>query len=335
MNEQERKMLEILRHNKGFEEPGQWIHYAMEHNFAPVRAEKLERCPGCGARPSGVLGQYVYYSTLVKLKSCRQCGLVYSDTRIDSQVIQQHFEQAYKDETYFIERRCRIFDQLAGVVDAVASRRAKVLDIGGAKGHLLVSVRQSRPDLDLWLNDLSVDACHYAARQYGFQVIPGGITDIKERSMRFDVVIMSDVIYYEPELKVLWDTLGEIVSEGGAVVIRVPNKHVLIRVWQFANRLMQSDAKRAMQSKIRFFNPEHLYVLSRCYLVTRLKGLGFKQVTTQPSQLLARGRKGTWRHLYYRLAVWVRFLSGGRLTITPSVLVVARSRARRPDSRHC
>lgn len=75
-----------------------------------------------------------------------------------------------------------------------------VLDIGGAKGHLLTALRVRRPDLRLVLNDLSEDACNYAAQNYGLNTVCGDVKALRMSSTRYDVIIMSDVIYYEPDI---------------------------------------------------------------------------------------------------------------------------------------
>ena len=97
MDEQKTKMLEVLRLNKGFAHPERWIEYGLLHSFRKVSAEELKECPDCNCRSFARIGQYIYYSTLVSLQACSRCGLMFSDKRIDSTVLQAHFEQAYKE----------------------------------------------------------------------------------------------------------------------------------------------------------------------------------------------------------------------------------------------
>jgi SAM-dependent methyltransferase len=325
MERQEYQMIELLKFNKGFSHPEKWIKYGIEHNFSKVRADKLEECPDCRARSLNFIGQYVYYSTLVSLQTCAQCRLVFSDTRIDPQVIQSHFERAYKDESYFKHRRRRIFEQISTLADRYAPRGGKILDIGGAKGHLLAVLKARRPDLSCVLNDLSKKACDHAASEYGFQTILGGVNELEKISSRFDLIIMSDVIYYEPELRKLWVILPRLVSENGAVIIRVPNKLALIRFWQFMGRAIARHRDQEMQDNIKFFNPEHLYIFSRRYLLMRLKKIGFSKVIATPSELLIRERGDLWHPLYYFFCKMLCILSCGRLLITPSLLIIAKN----------
>lgn len=322
MQKQEIPMIDILRLNKGFKDPAQWVEYAIKHKFKRVTAERLETCPDCGGQESALVGQYIYYSTLVELRSCANCGLLYADTRIDPAVIHSHFELAYKDENYFTHQRRRIFDQIAGMVDRAAAPGASVLDIGGAKGHLLALLKQRRPDLKLVLNDLSTAACSFAEAEYGLETVCGGVKTLEGLSRSFDVVIMSDVIYYEPEIQRFWGLLSHLVSNGGVVIIRVPNFVALIKLSGILRRLGMSREARAMQSAVPFFNPEHLYVFSRGYLSRRLQGLGFNRFKATPSALL--GNLGRTSYgLYYAFAKMIWLFSWGQMIMTPSMVVVA------------
>ena len=145
---------------------------------------------------------------------------------------------------------------------------------------------------------------------------------------------MSDVIYYEPELHKLWRILPSLVAKNGVVIIRVPNKFSLIRFWQFMIRTINSHANMEMQDHIAFFNSEHLYMFSRRYLLTRLKELGFTQVTAVPSDLLVQNRGDFWHPFYFYLCKLLSTLSCGKLNFTPSMLVIAKSDNSDDDARY-
>lgn len=326
--QQKDQMMELLQFNRGFAHPEKWIEYGINHKFRKIRADKLEECPDCSARSLKFIGQFIYYSTLVKLKECTQCGLVFTDTRIDSKVIQSHFEQTYKDEAYFSQWRRRIFEQISRIADSVAPMEGKILEVGGAKGHLLSILKRQRPDLHFVLNDISIEACHHAESTYGFQTILGGFNELNQVSSRFDVVILSDVIYYEPELRKMWGTLPRLVSENGVVIIRVPSKLTFIRLWQFISQSIYRHGDTEMQDNIKFFNPEHLYVFSKSYLLKRLKKLGFCQVVAVPSELLVDDRKELWNAFFYYLCRMLWVISFGKIIITPSLLVIAKKTSR-------
>jgi SAM-dependent methyltransferase len=325
MEEKKNDMLAILQGNKGFDRPEQWIDYGMEHNFKPIKAVKLDYCPDCGNRIFKGIGQYIYFSTLIKLMKCKKCGLILSDTLIDPQEIQFHFEYTYKDEEYFQKRRNRIFNQIARLVDKVTPPRGSVLDIGGAKGHLLSIIKKRRGDLKLVLNDLSKDACDFAANTFTLDTVCCNIEGLGRISSRFSTVLMIDVLYYMPDLNEVWKLLPHLVAKGGAVVIRVPNKFPLILFFQRIAQLFASHEKRKLWDRINFFNPEHIYVFTRDFLVSRLRSLGFSETVTLPSELLVPARRGLWHAFFYRIARALWTASHGKIIITPGFLVVASS----------
>ena len=319
------RLLEILRHNEGFAEPERWVEYARAHRFQPVRAYRLDRCPDCGTTASTPVGQYVYYSTLMTLRRCAECGLVYSDVRLDADVTARHFEQAYHDERYFMVRRRRIFAQLSALVARSVPRGGRVIDVGGAKGHLMAALRRRRPDVAITICDLSPSSCQWAQSTYGFRTVCGTVAALDGAAEPCDALVLSDVIYYEPDLPALWRVLPRIVKPGGSVFIRVPNKLWLIDAAEWVAARTRPAARRALRTSVPFFNPEHLYVMSRAYLTRRLRDAGFTEVRALPAEMLVRGgASDALPVLLYRLANAVHAATGGRVTVTPSMIVTAR-----------
>jgi SAM-dependent methyltransferase len=308
---------------QGFEEPEAWVEFARRHEFRPTGATRLSACPDCGNGATRVMAHMAYYSNALRMLECVACGLVFIDTRIDPAVIRQHFESAYKDETYFARQRKPVFDQLSRLCDELAPRGGTVLDVGGAKGHLLDAVRARRPDLRLILNDYSESACAFAREHFGFETVPGAITEIGATAPPSDVLVLSDVLYYEPDLRGAWSAIGRLCRPGGAVIVRVPNKLALIRMGQ---RLFElRGGRRTTQSTIRFFNPEHLYVLSREYLIRRLRQLGFADVRARPATLLATSsRHRAAGRAITALARGVQLASLGQLLPSPAIVIVGR-----------
>ena len=95
------------------------------------------------------------------------------------------------------------------------------------------------------------------------------VTVVVELKARFDVVVMSDVIYYEQDLAGIWRMLPEIVVAGGCVIIRSPNTLTLITLAHYVSRLFGSRKSSKMSDRISFFTPDHFFVFSRRFLTTR------------------------------------------------------------------
>jgi 2-polyprenyl-3-methyl-5-hydroxy-6-metoxy-1,4-benzoquinol methylase len=316
------KLRAILR-AQGFHDPEPWLESAERWQLREVPAEKLSGCPDCRSLPFRALGQYVYYSHLVVLRECLGCGLVYADTRLPREVLTSHFEHAYKEDAYFEEERRDIFRQLVDLVARNAPPAGRVLDIGGATGLLMAQVKKRRPDLAITITDLSEQACGIAAARYGFATLCGGVEALADLDAPFDVVVLSDVIYYEPDIRQLWAALPALTSPGGTVLIRVPNKLRLIRTWQVLMRSFPHGWPEE-RTRIRFFNPEHLFIFSRSFLLGRLRRLGFTHVRAVPSRVLRKhGLAGLAGRLWNGLSRAAFALTAGRLIISPAMLVIA------------
>lgn len=108
----QQEMLLLLKDNKGFDQPEKWIRYGIDHNFQSIKAVTPDYCPDCGSQQFRTIRQYIYYSTLLKLRECCECGLVYSNTLIDPQVIHSHFEHAYKDEDYLHGKSIKFLNRM-------------------------------------------------------------------------------------------------------------------------------------------------------------------------------------------------------------------------------
>jgi len=325
MSKSGEEVLEILRQNVGFEDPEPWVDYALRHSFKRSHATPIPICPDCGHPPVGHLGQYIYYSTLIRLLTCGSCHLIWADVHLDPSTVRTHFETAYKDRDYFRQRRSSIFRQLIRELDRLAPHGGSVLDIGGAQGDVMQLLKIERPDLTTVVHDLSESAVQFAREQFGLPTILGDISVLQNHDTRYDAVVLSDVLYYEPRIADVWRVLSRVVAPGGAVLVRVPNKLAAIRAHQVLYRLMRSIRRRNLQDSIKYFNPEHIYILSRQYLTARLLRTGFRDVRVLPSPPLA--PQASVAHqaitaILARASDTISVLSRGTLVLSPSMLVI-------------
>lgn len=327
MHRDDEYYLNILLDNGGFHDAQKWIKYAKEHNFRRVKSHKLHSCPSCENRVQTTFAQYIYYSNLVHIKYCANCGLYYSDTLLDPEIISQHFENTYNDENYFNILRDDIYQYLVKLADKCTPLNGKVLDIGGGKGHLLNMFAKKRTDAIVKLNDLSKQSCTFGSEEFGIDSICCGITDLSKTDEKFDTILIIDMIYYEPDLNGMFDTIDNLIrSNQGTLIIRIPNKLNYIRIFQLKLKYFSSPNKRFFQDTVMFFNPEHIYIFSKYYLSKKLKELGFNNISFRPSPWLRDSQKneGVVMHILFMISKLLNKLSFGRLILTPAVIVIAR-----------
>ncbi len=319
-----REILEVLRHNVGFDEPGLWVNYAMRRGFRKTKAAAVTHCPDCDAPAGSVLGQFIHYSTLVKLRVC-PCDLIWADAHLDEEVIRNHFEFTYKDRKYFEIQRGAIFDHLVRLIDSLVPKGGRVIDIGGGCGDLMGKLVTRRHDLDITVQDLSPTSLAEAERRFGFATTGGFLSQLSPHLGTFDVVVASDILYYERDLKRAWQTLSRLVRAGGAAVLRVPDRFASIRFFQ---KLLGSPngLRRRKQTWILGFNPEHLFLFRRRYLFRRFREIGFGRVAALPSPMLGGQATALVRQGCFRLALAMHRLTGHRAITSPSMIVVATER---------
>jgi hypothetical protein len=114
--------------------------------------------------------------------------------------------------------------------------------------------------------------------------------------------------------------LPNLIAAKGTLLLRVPNKLFFIRC---SHALRKLAPRARMVDRAPFFNPEHAYIFSRTFLVRQLRQMGFA-ARCLPARAL---RPGGWKKgatALLDLTAWsAATLSGERLIISPSLLVVA------------
>jgi 2-polyprenyl-3-methyl-5-hydroxy-6-metoxy-1,4-benzoquinol methylase len=309
---------------QGFEVTKHWLKRAKRGGLKRVEAERLDRCPDCEALSFRKIGQYIYYSNLMSLRECLGCGLIFSDTRLPSELTSAHFESTYKDENYFTIARRTIFDEIAELIDSHSPIGAEVIDVGAATGLLMAKLKHRRPDLFITVSDISSRACEIMREKYGFHALHGGLQALCADQKKYDIVTLCDVIYYEPDINGLWNTINDITVPGSTIFIRIPNKLPLIRFSQAILRYIAPWRAR-WATTIPFFNPEHIFVFSNRYLINRLHRQGFDSIYALPSSVLhTGGLTGLLGAAWNAFNKLIFLVSRQKLIASPSILIIAK-----------
>lgn len=321
MNDSE--ILDILMYNQGFDNPRSWISYAHLHDFKKVSSVTILRCPDCGSAKFKLVGQYVYYSQLIRLKRCRRCLLRFSDVAVDPDVITEHFETTYKDEQYFSIRRQPVFEHTAEVVARNLRPGASIMDAGGALGHLACILSRMNRDYRISISDISSRSCDLAAGRWGLVTLRCSIEELSRHSVSVDCLLLIDVLYYVADIRAAWYSIATCIKPGGRLIIRLPNKLWRIEAVQFLRRMFP---KSRLATSVHGFNPEHRYGFSRKYIKRRLHGLGFVGVRFCPSQIGYTGNAIVDFALktIFGLCVAIHYLTLKKIVLTPAMLVLAR-----------
>lgn len=236
---------------------------------------------------------YGRHHTIVQ---CRQCGLVYTNPRLDRGDIANTY-QAVEDPLYVEEREGRVltFEHHLKPLERIAGSPGgrPLLDVGCYTG-VFVEIA-ARHGWDAW----GVEPSHWAVEQAqarGLHVVQGTLDAADLPEAFFDVVTLWDVIEHlvDPmaEVRRVW----RLLKPGGLIVIHTmditsPTARLLGRRWPF---LMEM----------------HLFYLSRKTLCAILEKAGFEvvKIHTQGRYLrlgyLTGRMKALWR-LAGCIAEWI------------------------------
>ncbi|HMO18096.1 MAG TPA: class I SAM-dependent methyltransferase [Oligoflexia bacterium] len=318
--------LQILKGNLGFEDNMlEWAPLVTRLGIKSVHAAKINDCPFCGSIKYINLSQYLYYSTLSRLRICSDCGLVYSDVKIDKALTMSHFETGYKDEGYFKNQREDIFRQIVDLLCKELPQSANVLDCGGATGVLAEMLMGRRPDISIMVSDISSEACD-KVRSRGIKAVQGSLSGLLDKvSEKFDAVLLIDVLYYEEELKKAFSVLGKLLKTDGIILYRGPNKYFLIKAAVIIRSIFTSRKQLSISRRIPFFNPEHLYILRPGFLLQCFRSMGFSNISLLPSPSIKK-YKGVWNFAARLVDIVAVFIF--RLTasiVSPSYFLIARN----------
>ena len=188
---------------------------------------------------------------------------------------------------------------------------------------MLNHISTIRSDIQPVLNDISEKACDYAFREYGIRSYACPCYALPESVGQFDVVLVVDSLYYEPNLQLFGTALSQLVRPSGSLIIRVPNKIRLIKLRQMIYRLLNRNHRT--QNRIKFLNPEHLYVFSPTFLKAYLTSQGFVQIQFHPSVMLCSNSlsRDIFLKIFFIIARLVYRISAKQIIITPAMLITA------------
>jgi SAM-dependent methyltransferase len=135
---------------------------------------------------------------------------------------------ARPDENVFGHRK-----KLDLIVDALAQQRRRlgrglrVLDVGCGNGRAVTRFLATPGDHVTGL-DLHEPSIAYAREQFGSAALEfrvGTLEDLAADSVRYDVVVMSDVLEHVPDPRALLAAAAALLADDGRVLLSVPNGH--------------------------------------------------------------------------------------------------------------
>ena len=197
----------------------------IEHGSAET--EVLTRCNFCGSskqKPYDQVGNW-------NIVQCQRCDFCFTNPRPTPESLPSFYTEDYFKDSH--ETRFNFFHEDGAMKSSdelgFASRiadieenlptRGKLLEIGSAMGHFLDAMK--RRGWQVKGIEISQDAIELA-RQGNIEVFCGVLEEFQSDE-KFDVVCMYQVLEHVPDPAYVIERSRQLLSEGGLLVIEVPN----------------------------------------------------------------------------------------------------------------
>lgn len=206
---------------------------------------------------------YGRHHTIVQ---CKNCGLVYTNPRIDGSQILDSYE-AVEDPLYLEERDGRVltFERHLRPLEKLKAPPGRLLDVGAYTGVFVEIAAQHG-----W-EARGVEPSHWAveqARAHGLHMIEGTLSSAELTDGSFDVITMWDVIEH------VTNPLGEIQS---AFQLLKPGGMLVVHTMD-----IDSPFARVMGERWPWLMEMHIYYFSHRTLQAMLTKAGFQVLRSEP-----------------------------------------------------
>lgn len=230
-------------------------------------------CDFCGNKSFNIvwkdIGTWITEGSF-QLVRCKRCGLVYLSPRPQKRYISNYYPpESYWGQGVFSLKRKENFDERDKNFDFIFNtiskkkKTGRILDIGAGSGVFLSKFKSLH-----WKTygvELSKEACLYAKKMYGLELLSGSFPEVSLASKNYDVITLNSCLehLYKPRESLV--KIYNLLNKQGFVIITVPNfnslgKHIFGKSWY------------ALQP------PTHLYQYSSDTLKQILNKIGFRNI---------------------------------------------------------
>lgn len=203
------------------------------------------------------------------LVACENCGLLYVNPRLRSDLILQGYREAV-DERFVGQAaaRERTFRRVLRWIETRQSipHRGRLLDIGTAGGSFLAVARGEGWDVEGC--EINPWLCDWGCERYGLSIRPGEVTQQDYPEASFDLITLWDVLEHVPSPRQLVQESRRLLKKGGLFVVNYPD----IGSW----------ISRAMGRQWVFLLSVHLYYFTRRTMAELLEACGFSVILFRP-----------------------------------------------------
>ncbi len=225
----------------------------------------------------------------VVMRRCEGCGL-YVNATPEHVTGNPHFYAAAYHEHHYggsDRRKQRTSVCLVRQIEALVSRRGRILDIGCSLGHFLAAAAQR--GWDAWGVDVSADMVRHCQEQ-GLQARSGGLGSLPFPDGYFDVIHARHVLEHDIEVFRSLAEMRRALADHGLLFVVTPDAGC-------------PKVRRRGAGYVKFWKPDHMVCFTRSTLTEAMRRAGFAEVRTPPAAgLWVDGPGGAVQHLIWWLS---------------------------------
>lgn len=297
-----------------------------------MELETLKSCYLCGAEGIRTL------DTENNICQCQVCGYVFDSPRPSAREVAVFYSKPGQYRLWIAEGKARDLLWKRRLRKTEGTRKpGTLLDVGTGIGQFLHQAKAVYSNV--YGTEVSDSAIRIAKERYGLEVMKGDLENIDFGGLKFDNITLFHVLEHVPNPKCVVERCRQLLSEGGVLVIAVPNDILCIRpkirkVLALGKGKRSSESSKLGLTRITLdgsMQEIHVSHFTPSVLERFLEASGFTVLeNTLDPFYAATGLRKLKEDFYYAICAALRFFF--RINIYDALWVVAR---KKQATHHC
>jgi ubiquinone/menaquinone biosynthesis C-methylase UbiE len=296
-----------------------------------MKTELLQQCNVCHGNALDVV------DADCNVVRCSTCGYIFDSPRptLEELIVFYSRPTQYDSWLSALQVRDRLWKRRLSKLKAT-KKPGSVLDVGAGIGQFLSLARGTYSEV--CGTEVSSTAIQIAKEKYQLDLFQGTLENLAVKGQVFDNITLFHVLEHVPYPRSLLETCHGLLSEGGILVIAVPNEVASCRA--FVRRILRKTGIRKSRRLGQFGLPRinlgpdtgevHLSHFTPKVLHQLIQTSGFSVVkSTLDPYYVATGRARVTADIYYYFCSVFRRVF--QLNIYDAMLVIARKTPTNPD----
>jgi 2-polyprenyl-3-methyl-5-hydroxy-6-metoxy-1,4-benzoquinol methylase len=265
-----------------------------------------------------------------QITQCSSCGYIFDNPRPTLEELIKFYSRPSQYDSWLgeLKVRDRLWNRRLRLLRSTR-KKGSLLDVGAGIGQFLSVARGTYEEV--YGTEVSTEAIRIAREKYHLELFDGTLENLEKKGQRFDNISLFHVLEHVPDPKSLLRICHSLLSDGGILVIAVPNEVTSFRAW--LKRQLVKAGLRKPRAVGKFGLPRitlteqtsevHLSHFTPPVLRRLLKSAGFSILkTTLDPYYVATGSRRMKADLYYSCCLLLKKMFG--VNVYDAVLVIAR-----------